>query len=154
MHFEQRASAICRVVMLAAWIALAQPASAEMPAVQVENSWIRWLPANLPGAGYATLVNSGDRPEVLVGASSPDYGEVSLHQNVVRDGTVAMRPVERIVINPHSSLRLAAAGYHMMLMQPHKALQPGDRVTIALRFLSGTVTAQFELRAADASASQ
>jgi hypothetical protein len=156
MHLKQRgrAGAICRVIMVAAWVALALPAAiAGTPAVRAENAWIRWLPANLPSAGYATLVNSGDRPEVLIGVSSPDYGEVSLHQNVTRDGTVEMRPVERIAINPHSSLRLAAAGYHMMLMQPKKALTPGDRVTITLRFLSGTVTAQFEVRPADSSAS-
>jgi copper(I)-binding protein len=64
-----------------------------------------------------------------------------------------MRPVERITLDPHSSLRLAAAGYHMMLMQPNKTLKPGDRVTITLRFLSGILTAQFEVRPADASAS-
>jgi copper(I)-binding protein len=131
-------------------LALLLPAAiAATPAVRAENAWIRWLPANLPAAGYATLVNSGDVPEVLIGASSPDYGEVSLHQNLIRDGNVEMRPVERIAINPHSSLRLAAAGYHMMLMQPSKALKPGDRVTITLRFLSGTLAVQFEVRPAD-----
>jgi copper(I)-binding protein len=156
MHSKQRgrADAIGRIVMVAAWVALAATAaSAAAPPVRAENAWIRWLPANLPAAGYATLVNTGDRPEVLIGASSPDYGEVSLHQNVVRDGTVEMRPVERITLDPHSSLRLAAAGYHMMLMQPNKTLKPGDRVTITLRFLSGILTAQFEVRPADASAS-
>jgi copper(I)-binding protein len=154
MRFKQRRrDAMCRVVMVAAWMMLAQPAAiAATPAVRAEKAWIRWLPANLPAAGYATLVNIGNQPEVLIGASSPDYGEVSIHQNVNRDGTVEMRPVERIVIDPHSSLRLAAAGYHMMLMQPNKALKPGDRATITLRFLSGIVTAQFEVRPADSSA--
>jgi copper(I)-binding protein len=150
-----RVGAICRVTMAAAWVALALPvAVAGTPAVRVENAWIRWLPADLPSAGYATLINTGERPEVLIGASSPDYGEVSVHQNVMRNGTVEMRPVERITIDPHSSLRLAAAGYHMMLMQPTKAHKPGDGVTITLRFLSGAVTTQFEVRPADSSASQ
>ena len=142
-----------RVAIMLALSALAAAAAiAATPAVRAENAWIRWLPANLPSAGYATLVNTGDRPEVLIGASSPDYGEVSLHQNVTRDGTVEMRPVERITIDPHSSLRLAA-GYHMMLMQANKPLKPGDRVTIILRLLSGSVTVKFEVRPADSSAS-
>jgi copper(I)-binding protein len=155
MHFKQHRPALVSwpVAVMLAFTALAQPAAiAAAPAVRAENAWIRWLPANLPEAGYATLVNSGDQPEVLIGASSPEYGEVSLHQNVTREGTVEMRAVERITIEPHSSLRLAAAGYHMMLMQPIKALKPGDRVPIALHFLSGIVTAQFELRPADSSA--
>jgi copper(I)-binding protein len=155
MHFKQHRPALVSlpVALMLAFTALAQQAAiVATPPVHVENSWIRWLPANLPAAGYATLVNNGDRPEVLIGADSPAYGEVTLHQNVAREGTVQMRPVERITLDPHSSLRFADAGYHMMLMQPTKALKPGDRVPIALRFLSGIVTAQFEVRAIDSSA--
>jgi copper(I)-binding protein len=57
------------------------------------------------------------------------------------------------VIEPHSSIRLRDAGYHLMLMQPNRTLKPGDRVTMALRFEGGTVTAQFEVRAPDSSRS-
>jgi hypothetical protein len=30
------------------------------PPVSVSNAWIRWLPADLPAAGYATLRNVSD----------------------------------------------------------------------------------------------
>jgi hypothetical protein len=121
------------------------------PAIQVEDAWIRWLPANLPAAGYATLTNIGDRPEVLIAASSPDYGEVSLHQSRNHGGSVEMVPVDRITVAAHSTLSFAVAGYHMMLMQPAKPLKPGDRVPITLRFAGGSsLTVDFEVRKPDA----
>ena len=39
--------------------------------IEVVAAWIRWLPAGLPAAGYATLVNRGDKPLSLISASSP-----------------------------------------------------------------------------------
>ena len=83
----------------------------------------------------------------LVAASSPAYAEVSIHRSVESGGTVAMRPVAQITIEPHSRVDFAAAGYHFMLMQPLKPLEPGDHVPIVLRFADGSsLTVQFEVR--------
>lgn len=127
-------------------------AAAATPAIQVQNAWIRWLPANLPAAGYVTLINVGERPENLVAASSPDYGEVSLHQSRRQGGSIEMVPVDRITIAPHSHVSFALAGYHMMLMQPTKPLKPGDHVPITLRFAGGlSLTVDFDVRKPDSS---
>ena len=120
--------------------------SPEAP-IEVAAAWIRWLPAGLPAAGYATLVNTGDTPVYLISASSPGYEDITLHRTVERGGTVSMVPVEKLTIDPHSSLDFAASAYHFMLMRPRMPLAPGDHVPITLRFLEGTsLTAQFELR--------
>jgi copper(I)-binding protein len=134
------------------WVSLAHTTaiagmSAESPAIRVEEAWIRWLPAGVPSGGYATLINIGDRPVILIAASSPDYGEVSLHRTLDRGGTVDMVPVAKITINPHSSVNFAAMGYHFMLMQPSKSRKPGDRVPITLRFADGaSLLVPFEVR--------
>jgi periplasmic copper chaperone A len=140
-------------IMMTLGLACAFISSAATLDIRVEDAWIRWLPANLPAAGYFTLVNTGNRAEVLLGASSVDFRDVSLHQSRNNAGTMEMRPVDRIVIDPHSSMRLQDAGYHLMLMQPNRTLKPGDRVTMVLRFEGGTVTAQLEVRAPDSSRS-
>ena len=125
--------------------------AAGTPAVRVDAAWIRWLPAGLPAAGYLNLTNTGEKPAVLVAASSADYADVSMHRSVRRGGTVEMAPMAQIVIDPHSSLDFATAGYHLMLMQPAKSLQPGDRVPITLRFADGSsLSADFEVRKPDA----
>jgi len=61
--------------------------------IQVRDAWIRWLPANVPGGGYMTVTNTGTAARLLTGASSPDYGEVSIHQARLRNGMIEMTPV-------------------------------------------------------------
>jgi copper(I)-binding protein len=116
--------------------------------LKVEDAWIRWLPANLPGAGYMTLTNTGMTERVLLGASSPDYGDVSFHRTVNKNGMSDMTAVDSIAVKPQASVRFAAGGYHLMLMRPKRSLQPGDQVMVTLLFSGGqTVTAGFDVRA-------
>ena len=116
--------------------------------IQVKEAWIRWLPANVPGGGYMTVINTGSAARILIGASSPDYGEVSIHQTRNRNGMNEMTPVESIELRPLVPVRFAEGGYHLMLMQPKRSLKPGDRVLITLRFAQGPpVEVPFGVRA-------
>jgi copper(I)-binding protein len=122
------------------------------PDIQVKEAWIRWLPANVPGGGYMTVINTGSATRALVGASSPDYGEVTMHQTRLRNGMTEMAPVASIELKPRIPVRFAEGGYHLMLMQPKRSLRPGDRVLIILRFVQGpSVEVPFEVRAGNAS---
>jgi copper(I)-binding protein len=95
-----------------------------------------------------TLINTGSAARVLIGASSPDYGEVSLHQTRIRNGMSEMTPVGSVELKPLIPVRFAEGGYHLMLMQPKRSLQPGDRVLITLRFARGPpIEVPFEVRA-------
>ncbi len=116
--------------------------------IQVKDAWIRWLPANAPGGGYMTLINTGSAARVLIGASSPDYGEVGIHQTRIRNGLNEMTRVESVELKPLIPVRFAQGGYHLMLMQPKRSLRPGDRVLITLHFAQGpSIEAPFEVRA-------
>jgi len=57
-----------------------------------------------------------------------------------------MKPVEAITVQPHTTIRFAEGGYHLMLMQPRRSLQRGDRVTVVLHFGSETVDVSFLVR--------
>lgn len=116
--------------------------------LEVKEAWIRWLPAGVPGAGYMTLVNTGSDDLVLVGASTADFAEVSFHQTRNNHGMSEMTPVASIALKAHSTVRFAEGGYHLMLMQPKRALHPGDSVAVTLRFADGqTLIASFHVRA-------
>ncbi len=129
----------------------AAPAPAAAANLEAEDAWIRWLPADLPAAGYLKLSNTSGDPATLIGASSPAYTQVSLHRSLEEGGRMQMKPVERITIAAHSSLDFAASGYHMMLMQATKPLKPADHVPITLHFADGsTLLVQFEVRKPDA----
>ncbi len=113
----------------------------------VQDAWIRWLPSGLPEGGYVTLVNHSAQTLVLIGASSAAYGEIALHRSLQINGMSHMSMVDKITIPGHSTLSFAAAGYHLMLMQPQQTLAPGAHVQITLKFAGGdSRTVEFELR--------
>jgi copper(I)-binding protein len=115
--------------------------------VQAADAWVRWLPADLPAAGYVTLTNKGPTTLELVGASSPDYEEVSMHQTQESHGMSEMRPVASLVLKPQATVRFAEGGYHLMLMHAKRQLHDHDRVEIVLRFSDGrTMPVPFEVR--------
>jgi len=128
--------------------------AADLPAaVSVSNAWIRWLPANLPAAGYATLRNLGDRRATLIGASTPDYAVTMFHESRNRRGVDQMVPIDSVQIDPHSQVSFAPEGLHIMLMQPRRTIQPGDRVLLTLHFADGAaLPVQFEVRRSDGTA--
>jgi copper(I)-binding protein len=119
--------------VLIARVASAAPAAD----VQVDDAWIRWLPADVPSAGYMTLVNKGSADRVLTAVTSPAYGEVSIHQSLEDHGVSSMRPVGAITLKPHAVVHFSEGGYHLMLMQPRRPLHPGDKVVMTLRFAEG-----------------
>jgi copper(I)-binding protein len=106
--------------------------------LMVEQAWIRAAP---PGAmmlaGYATLRNTGGAPVLVNGASSPDFGDVSLHESVNQNGVERMRPLGDVVIAPGASVTFAPGGKHFMLMDAKRELKPGDNVKIHISTKSG-----------------
>ena len=159
MRSEQRLiAAISATFALALFVQLgcmplaAAPARTAAASLEVEDAWIRWLPADLPAAGYLKLSNTSGVPATLTGVSSPAYTQLSLHRSLDEGGRMQMKPVERITIAAHSSLDFEATGYHMMLVQAIKPLKPADHVPVTLRFADGSsLLVQFELRRPDAS---
>ena len=126
--------------------------SALAAGIQVTDAWIRWLPANLPAGGYAKVTNDTDKEVKLVGASSPKYGMVMLHQTVNKNGMSNMVHVDAIPIAPHKSMAFTPGDYHIMLMQPKPGIEPGQKVPVTLKFSDGqTVTTEFEVRKPTAS---
>lgn len=112
--------------------------AAAPPGVRVEHAWIRWLPANLPSAGYAVIANDGDAPVRLTGAHSAAYGMVMLHRSMLANSDSRMERVDQLDIPAHGSVKLAPGGYHLMLSHAKQPIKPGDKVPVALHFADGT----------------
>jgi copper(I)-binding protein len=128
------AAACCLATLLFGAAAHAAGASS----VSAENARVRWLPNNLPAAGYVTIENNGDKPVDLVKASSPDYGSVMLHQTVSNGSTSQMIMVDKATVPAHGVLNIAPGGYHFMLERAGHKIAPGDTVKLELQFSDGT----------------
>jgi copper(I)-binding protein len=120
--------------------------------LHVTDAWIRWLPASLPGAGYMTVTNRGSMEQLLIGASSSDYEEITLHQTRTTGGMSGMAPIAGIKLAPQASVNFEREGYHLMLSQPHRSIRVGEKIAITLRFSSGqSITVPFAVRGVDQS---
>jgi hypothetical protein len=125
----------------------AAPPAAPAPTVRVLAAWVRWLPAGLPAAGYLKIENTGDSPISLERASSPDYGEVSIHRSVKHGTEVQMTPVDEITIAPHATLDFESEGYHLMLMQPRASVAAAREIPVNLIFAGGaSLTVPLQIR--------
>jgi copper(I)-binding protein len=115
-------------------------AATEEAGVSIRDAWVREAP---PGAtmmaGYMVLKNNTPRSQVLVAARSSGFGTVMIHRTVVKGGLTGMEHASKIELLPNASLLFEPGGYHLMLLNPNRALHAGDRVDINLEFLGGLV---------------
>lgn len=138
----------CVLFVLCA-VAAATASAAEPACVTLEQGWAR-LPPNpaMPmTAGYGVLHNGCGKPVTVVGASSPAFGDVSLHETTLVAGVSRMRAVERVPLAPGARVELKPGGMHLMLMQPTRELQAGETVEIELQLDDGGVLrGRFQVR--------
>lgn len=122
--------ALCATPMLA-------QAGGAHAGLAVGDPWLRVVGGPTPAAAYFTLSNSSAMPEVLVGASSPDCGKLSIHQSRNVNGVESMVMVARRPVPPHGRITFAPGGYHLMCMSPSKGVKKGAQVPIVLHFADG-----------------
>lgn len=105
--------------------------------LEVENARLRLLPGDVPAGGYFSLANAGAKSAVLVGAESPAFERVTMHETIQQGGTSRMEPVPRLELAPGERIDFAPGGYHLMGMERKQPLAVGDDVTIELLFEDG-----------------
>ena len=117
---------------------------------QVHDGWIRMPPMNLPMmAGYARIENRCREPATIVSAESAAFADTSLHETRVEGGISRMRATPALRVPAGGSAILAPGGSHLMLMQPRKPLQAGQKVTIEFVLQDGRkLRGEFEVRTA------
>jgi copper(I)-binding protein len=128
-------------------VASAPASAAGAAAITATNAWVRWLPNNLPAAGYVTLTNASDKNIDLTDVTSPDYGSAMLHQTVSNGSTTNMVMVDKATVPAHGSLKIAPGGYHIMLEEATHKVAPGDTVHLKLTFSDGeTLVTSFAVK--------
>jgi len=136
---------LCSVLMLG----MVMAAWAGQPSVSVSDARIRWLPGDLPMAGYFVITSQAPDSLRLVGATSPAFGGVMVHRSVEEDGMARMMHVDGVDLAPGQSLAFAPGGYHLMLMNRTRELHTGEEVPVTLRFGDGqTLVVSFRVTGA------
>ena len=92
------------------------------------------LPGSHAAVGYLSLHNQNNAPLTIESISSPDFGEVQMHETVIRDGVASMLALPSVTIEPGASVKFAAGGKHLMLMQPSPDTATGTNVALQINY--------------------
>lgn len=102
-------------------------------------------------AGFARMDNPCSKPISVVGASSPAFGNVELHETTIVDGISRMRAVSRLQIDGGASRQMEPGGLHLMLMQSRVAPRAGEKLRVDFELSDGSIVhGEFEVRVANA----
>ena len=106
---------------------------AQAQTVTVSDAWIRGTVQGQTASGaFMELTAKADAR--LVAASTPVAKVAEVHNMRMENGVMRMFPVAGIDIPAGKSVKLASGGYHVMLMQLQKPLNPGDKIPLQLTF--------------------
>jgi len=119
-------------LLIGTWLA-AGPVCAEQTGIHVESPWSRAALQGHTGAVYLTVTNTGPADR-LTGIVSPVAERAEVHESFQDHGVMKMRPVASLPVAPGQPIRLTPGGYHIMLMDLKKPLNPGDHVPVTLTF--------------------
>lgn len=137
-------------IMIAAAAALALLGSTPATAsdVAVGQAWSRATPKGAKVAGgYLTIENHGAEPDRLLSASSPAAAKLEIHQMIMQDGIMAMRPLhDGLAIPADAMVTLAPGGDHIMFVGLTAPFEEGQRLPVSLNFArSGKIDTIFEV---------
>lgn len=101
--------------------------------VEAKNVWTRATVQGQLGTG-AFMTLTAKEPVRLVGAASPVAGVVEIHEMAMQGNVMRMRAIDGIDLAAGKPVELKPGGYHVMLMDLKRALKPGERIPVELRF--------------------
>jgi hypothetical protein len=115
----------------------ASPCLAAEDGVSLQNGWMRFVMSTVPAGGYFTLTNATDTRKMLTGATSPDCGDLMLHESRHEGGQEQMVTIKQVAVPAHGTVSFAPGGYHLMCMRPNATVKPGGSVPVTLLFADG-----------------
>ena len=114
-------------------VMLSQQLWADDGALEVKDPWIRAAPPVVKVlAAYMTIENNSDNGLSVVGAESPFFKRIEIHNTVIEEGLARMLRQDRIDLAPHGSIAFSPGGYHFMLLGRKAPINIGDSVEMTL----------------------
>ena len=118
--------------------------------ITVSGAWSRQSPQMAhAGAVFLVIQNGGKAADFLVGASTEVCETVELHESIIENDVMKMRPVEggRIEVPVGGTVELKPGGLHLMLINLTALPEAGSRFELALEFeKAGVVLVEVEVR--------
>ncbi len=120
--------------------------------IAVRDAWSRQSPAMAHTGGvFLVIENSGEKDDALLRVTTDVCETVELHELVLEDDVMKMRPVAggRIEVPAGGSVELKPGGLHVMLIGLKQELEPGTTFELVLNFeTAGSVPVQVTVKEA------
>jgi len=101
-----------------------------------------YIPEAPPGAqvlaGFMNIHNPSNQAIEIIAVSSPAFDTVEMHLSKEINGVAKMLPQKSLIIAPNSTLALRSGSYHLMLIEPTRALRHGDKALIKFSLSDNT----------------
>ncbi|THF67113.1 copper chaperone PCu(A)C [Pseudothauera nasutitermitis] len=99
--------------------------------VQVDEPWVRATVAQQKATGaFMRLTSPTDAR--LVGVASPVAGVAEIHEMVMQDNVMKMRPIEALALPAGQAVELRPGGYHVMLLDLRAQVKAGEEVPLSI----------------------
>ena len=113
--------------------------------LEIDDAWIAEAPpVSRVMAGYMEIENETRHDRRATSMQCEEFERAEFHLTVEEDGVARMEPQQFLDIKADSELELEPGGYHIMLFNPARRLQAGDRTACSMNFDDGT-TVRFQL---------
>ena len=120
----------CFVFCLAMPLGLAANASG----FSVEDAYMRAMPPGRTAtAAYLSVTNNHDKACSIIGGSTGIAAKLEVHQQLMSDGMMRMRPVTEVTVAAGETLLLQPGGFHLMLLGIEAELVPGESHKMSLQ---------------------
>ena len=116
--------------LLAVGTGSAASAGGHRPRLSVTGAYVPPPGAAAEVRAFVTLRNAGGAPDTLVTVRADVSTIVMMH----RGGGSGMEMVDGVALPAHRTVTLTGSGLHIMIMQPTRALRPGDLVRLTFVF--------------------
>ena len=108
-------------------------AAAEDSGLKIDKAWARATPGGAQtAAAYMTILSAAS--DRLLGVSSPAAAKAAIHETLMENGVMKMRPVGVLELAPGKAVELKPGGYHVMLMGLKAPLKAGESFPVTLTF--------------------
>lgn len=138
------------IMVLVGLFTLAACSASESTAepITVENVRANMMLPTDTGSFWMVITNNSDTDDALLGATVDGCGVIELHDMMMENDVMVMRPVAggQIPIPAGQTVELKPGGLHVMCLQKAAPLELGTKVTIELEFANaGTIAVEGEV---------
>ena len=121
---------LIRTLTLATAMAAAGAAHAQ---VTVKDAWVRATVAQQKATGAFMQIHSSEAVR-LVQVQSPIAGVAEVHEMALEGDVMKMRALPALPLSAGQPMTLRPGGHHIMLLDLHQQVKPGDTVPLTLTF--------------------